>query len=139
MSGVGAVLRVSGSRSGVEKFLSLTQWRPLSVFWKGQKRSEHSRAVSRINGFNVNISDARGLELSKQVTDAARILRRDAAEFRRLRRLGLHAVLDFGVEIEDKDGPAFFRFPSELVQLVAVHGLDLEVSYYGSEPSEPPR
>ena len=42
------------------------------------------------------ISDAAGLNLSKQVKDAVRTLRRDAAQLRRLRRLELDAVLDFG-------------------------------------------
>jgi hypothetical protein len=45
----------------------------------------------------------------------------------------LDAVLDFGVEVKNKDGPAFFRFPSELLQLLARHGLSLEVSYYGTQ------
>jgi len=134
MSGLGTVLRASGSKASVETFLARTKWSPLSVFWKGRKRSEHSRSVSKINGFNVNISDADGLDLPKQVTDAVRILRRDAAEFRRLKRLKLHAVLDFAVEVKDRDGPAFFRFPSELLQLLAKYELSLEVSYYGSQP-----
>ena len=134
MSRLGAVLRVSGSRVGVQTFLDRTGWNPLSVFWKGQKRSEHSRSVSRINGFNVSISDAGGLELATQVKDAVRILLSDEAEFRRLKRHKLHAVLDFGVEVKDAGGPAFFRFPSELLQLLARYGLSLEVSYYGTQP-----
>ena len=83
------------------------------------------------NGFNVNISDADGLELPKQVRDAVRMLRRDAVEFRRLKRLKLHGVLDFAVEVKDRDGPAFFRSPSELLRLLAKYELGLEVSYYG--------
>ena len=134
MSGFGAVLRVSGSKKGVEKFLACTSWVPLSVFWKGEKRSEHSRSIPKINGFNANVSNAAGRDLAKQVKDAIRMLRRDGTEFRRLRRLGLHGVLDFGVEVSDKDGPAFFRFPTQLVQLLATYGLDMEVSYYGAEP-----
>lgn len=104
------------------------------MFWKGKKRSEHSRSASKINGFNVNVSDASGLNLSKQVKDAIRTIRRDVTEFRRLRRLKLRAVLDFAVEVEGSDGPAFFRFPSELLQLLAGYGLSLEVSYYGRQP-----
>ena len=134
MSGLGAVLRASGSKANVETFLRRTKWSPLSVFWRGKKRIEHSKSVSKINGFNVNISDAEGLELPKQVKDAVRMLRRDAAEFRSLKRLKLHAVLDFAVELKDRDGPAFFRFPSELLRLLAKYELSLEVSYYGSQP-----
>lgn len=135
MSGLGAVVRVSGSKVGVEKFLSRTKWVPLSIFWKGRKRSEHSTSVSKINGFNVSVSDAPGLELPGQVKDAMRVMRRDAAEFRRLRRLELHAVLDFGVEVRDEAGPAFFRFPSQLLALMTRYGLSLEVSYYGTSSS----
>jgi hypothetical protein len=134
MSGLGAVLRVSGSKAGVREFLSLTKWTPLAVFWKDEKRSLHSRSAPKINGFNVSISDAEGLNLSKQVRVAVRILRRDAAEFRRLKRLRLRAVIDFGVEAKSRDAPAFFRFPSKLLVLVAGHGLSLEVSYYGVAP-----
>lgn len=134
MSGLGAVLRVSGSKVGVEKFLSRTKWSPMSIFWKGKKRSEHSKSVSKINGFNVSVSDAPGLDLPSQVKDAARIIHRDAAEFRRLKRLELHAVLDFGVEVRDEAGPAFFRFPGELLALMTRYGLSLEVSYYGTSP-----
>ena len=133
MSGLGAVLRVSGSKAGVREFLLRTKWTPLSVFWKGEKRSQHSRSASKINGFNVSISDAEGLDLSKQVRDVVRILRRDSAEFR-LKRLGLHAVIDFGVESKSRDAPAFFRFPAKLLLLLAGHGLSLEVSYYGGAP-----
>jgi len=134
MNGMGAVLRASGSKVSVEMFLARTKWSPLSVFCKGKKRSEHSRSASKINGFNVNVSDADGLDLPRQVNEAMRMLRRDATEFRRLKRLKLHAVLDFAVEVEDSDGPAFFRFPSELLRLLAQYGLSLEVSYYGSQP-----
>ncbi|WP_116811745.1 DUF4279 domain-containing protein [Steroidobacter cummioxidans] len=134
MSGIGTVLRLSGSKRSVETFLAGTKWTPLSVYWKGRKRFESSRSVSKVSGLNVNISDATGLQLSKQVKDALRILRRDAVELHRLKELKLHAVLDFGVEVKDKDGPAFFRFPSELLQSLAQCGISLEVSYYGSQP-----
>jgi hypothetical protein len=77
MSGLGTVLRASGSKASVETFLTRTKWSPLSVFWKGKKRSDHA-PVSKINGFNVNVSDADGLELPKKVKDAVRMLRRDA-------------------------------------------------------------
>jgi len=47
MSGLGAVLRVSGSKAGVETFLLRTKCVPLSIFWNGKKRSEHSKSVRR--------------------------------------------------------------------------------------------
>lgn len=131
MSGLGAVLRASGSKVNVRRFLAQTSWQPLSVYWKGQRRFKTSRSLSLVNGFNVNVSDAEGLDLPKQIKDATRFLRADEAEFRRLRRLKLHAVMDFAVEVPDESGPAFFRFPAALVQLFAKYDIDLEVSYYG--------
>jgi len=44
-------------------------------------------------------------------------------------------VIDFGVEVRDKELPAYFRFPRNFVVLIAKYDLDLEVSYYG-EPAE---
>ena len=129
MSGFGAVLRVSGSRNMVKGFLAKTKWQPLAVFWKGEKRSAYSKSVSKINGFNVSISE--GVGLTEQVKGVLGALRGDAPEFRRMNRFKLQAVIDFGVEADGKGGPEFFRFPPELLQLLAKHGLSLELSYYG--------
>jgi hypothetical protein len=129
MSGFGAVLRVSGSRIGLQRFLAKTRWQPDAVFWKGEKRSANSKSVSNINGFNLAVSEARSL--AEQVNDVLSVLRRDAPEILRMRRFKLQGVIDFGVELERKDGPSFLRFPSELLQLLARHGLSLEVSCYG--------
>jgi hypothetical protein len=48
----GAVLRVSGSTTGVMRFLKSTAWVPLTVYWKGQPHL--SRRISLINGFNLS-------------------------------------------------------------------------------------
>ena len=128
------MLRASGSKANVACFLSVTSWIPLSVYWKGEKRSQFSKKVSAVNGFNVNISNAEGTHLSKQLSDVAKALRRDATEFRRLKRLKLHAVVDFAVETKKDSGPVSWRVPAKFLASFAKYGVDLELSYYGDAP-----
>jgi hypothetical protein len=130
----GAVLRVSGSKSSVTRFLGLTIWRPLSTYWKGEPRFKGSRRTSKVNGFNINLSNASGRHLQTQVRDVTLFLHRHGAEFRRLKKLKIHGTVDFGVEAEHPNGPEFYRFPDTLIAELARYGLDLEVSYYGVPP-----
>lgn len=130
----GAVLRVSGTKRSVAKFIELSAWKPLCVYWKGKPRFTASTRLSEVNGFNVNVSDAPGMHLQQQVQDATGFLRRHAAEFRRLKRLKLHGTFDFGVEAKDPGGPAYYRFPNKFILNLSRYGLDLELSYYGARP-----
>jgi hypothetical protein len=125
----GTVLRVAGRKAAVARFLARTSWNPLTVYWKGQPRFTRSKRLSVVNGFNVSVSSASSL--NGQLRDAARFLRKNAVELRRLRRLGLSSVLDFGVEVTATGGPAYCRFPSALLTALASYGVELEVSYYG--------
>jgi hypothetical protein len=135
MPGIGTVLRVSGRKAAVARFLAATSWKPLSVYWKGQPRYKTSKRLAVVNGFNVDVSSATGLDLAGQVRDAHKFLRGNAKEFRRLQRLGLSSVLDFGVEVTDTGGPAYFRFPAVLLRALAAYGVELEVSYYRALPA----
>jgi hypothetical protein len=126
----GAVLRVSGSKAGVARFLESTAWVPLTVYWKGQPRFAGSRKISLVNGFNLSVSDASGSNLPQQVRDAKRFLARNGKEIGRLRRLRLTAVLDFGVDAATKGGVFFLRFDQHLISALAVAGFGLEVSCY---------
>lgn len=129
----GAVLRASGSKSGVERFLETTPWKPSAVFWKGKFRTPASRRRSEINGFNIVVSKASGLNLPRQVQESLQFLCKHQREFQRLRRLRLHGVLDFGVGKRDRVVVPFYRFPRTLIERLAKYGLELEVSYY-NEP-----
>jgi hypothetical protein len=126
----GAVLRVSGSKAGVARFLKSTSWVPVTVYWKGQPRLPGSRRISLISGFNLSVSDASGNNLPQQIRDAKRFLSHNGAEIGRLRRLRLTAVLDFGVDAGSKTGVFFCRFDKTLISTVAVAGFGLEISYY---------
>jgi len=126
----GTVLRVSGSKVAVKRFLEESRWKPIIVYWKGKPKFPNSSRLSTINGFNHSVSDAAGSRLDLQVRDAKRFLRRERLELRRLKRLNLHSTLDFGVEA-DRDAPMkFYRFDATLLSQIAEAGFDLELSQY---------
>jgi hypothetical protein len=126
----GAVLRVSGSKAGVTRFLETSRWKPITVFWKGKPRSEHSTRLSEINGFNCSVSDADGSRLVAQIRDANTFLKRQRSELTRLKRLNLHATLDFSVEANCEDAAKFVRFDATLLAELGKLGIDLEISVY---------
>jgi len=132
MSDLGAVLRCSGSKRAVQSFLASTAWKPLSVYWKGQLRFKASTRPSTINGFNVNVSNG---DSARQPTDAAAFIKKHLIELRRLKRLRLHWVIDFSIDLH---GSAFTRsvnLPQTLLALVARLGGEIEVSAYA--PGQP--
>lgn len=128
----GAVLRVSGAKVNVRRFLEDTTLAPSTVYWKGQLRFKSSKKPSLSNGFNISVSEASGDELQRQVRDAKRFLLKHVKDIRRMRRLRLNAVLDFGVNAEQSEGALFCRFDGALVSALAVAGISLEVSFYGA-------
>jgi len=101
------------------------------VFWKGTPRVQSSKRLSTTNGFNISVSSSSGLDLPAQVRDVSKFLRRHHAEIRRLRRLRLLLVMDFGVNVRDQRIFASFRFPLTTIIELAKCGMALEVSYYG--------
>ena len=116
----------------MKRFLALTTWKPLTIYWKGQLRFKASKRVSEISGFNLSVSSAHGLQLDRQIRDSKRFLKGEVVEFRRLRRLKLSAVLDFGVETTSEMGLGFYRFDHALLAALAKAGVSLEVSHYGT-------
>jgi len=129
MSELGAVLRCSGSKRAVQIFLASTTWKPLSIYWKGQPRFENSKRVSMVNGFNVGVSDAAA---SRQVIDASAFVRRNLGQLRRLKRLRLHWVIDFSIDLHDEALTGSIKLPRPLLEAVARHGGEIEVSAYGA-------
>jgi hypothetical protein len=127
----GAVLRVSGSKAGVTRYLAESRWRPLAVYWKGKPRFQSSTRVSSINGFNLSVSDAPGSRLDLQIRDAKRFLKRERSELARLKRHKLRSVIDFGLHSKEGSVAAFYRFDAELLGILVRAGVELEVSHYG--------
>jgi hypothetical protein len=135
MSGV--VLRISGSKVAVQRFLSQSRWRPTAIFWKGKPRLPGSTHLSVANGFNLSVSDAPGDRLDLAIAEAKRFLKREAIEFSRLHRLKLSAVLDFGVHAgADAFVSAYVFEPEFLARLVKAH-VSLEVSHYEGRAETP--
>jgi hypothetical protein len=135
MSGV--VLRISGSKVAVERFLSQSRWRPAAIFWKGKPRLPSSTHLSVVNGFNLSVSDAPGDRLDLAIANTKRFLKREAVDLRRLKRLKLGAVLDFGVHAKGDAVVSSYAFDSAfLSQLVKAH-VALEVSHYEGRAETP--
>lgn len=140
------ILRVGGTSFDVDRFLKRSDLVPTRVFRRNEpvSRSSPRGRKYRYSGFNVRVSGAEHLDLSTQVRDALRFLRRHARELRRLARSpGLEsATLDFGVSLEDGLIGGTFLFPKALVELAGQCGLQLEVTvwqweYLGAPPPPP--
>lgn len=127
----GAVLRVSGSKVGVKRFLAESRWQPTAIYWKGGNRLADSTLISQVNGFNVTVSDAEGSRLDRQIRDAMKFLKGQKADLKRLSRLRLHAVMDFGVHASHNEGWAFYRFDKTFLKALSQARIALEVSHYG--------
>jgi hypothetical protein len=135
MSGV--VLRISGSKVAVQRFLSQSRWRPTAIFWKGKPRLPGSTHLSVTNGFNLSVSDAPGDRLDLAIAETSRFLKRESTEFSRLHRLKLGAVLDFGVHSGADAFVSSFVFGSEfLTRLVKAH-VSLQVSHHEGRAETP--
>ncbi len=135
MSGV--VLRVSGSKVAVKRFLSQSRWHPAAIFWKGKPRLPGSTHLSTVNGFNLSISDAPGDRLDLAVADTKRFLKRDAVELRRLHRFKLGAVLDFGVHAKGDAVVSSYVFESAFLSHLAKAHVNLEISHYEGRAETP--
>ena len=132
----GCVLRVASKTSQVDDLVRVFGLTPTAVFRKGHPKAAGSSVVSRTSGFNVVVSIAHGLGL--QGRDAVEFLTRHARRFGRLRRHVRFAgmTLDFGLrDRASRDVPwPSYRLPGRLVALAGKHGIELELSFYGTEP-----
>ncbi len=127
------MLRASGNKEAVQEFLAYTHWRPCATYLRGLPVRPSSSRISKVSGFNVQVSKAGRLSLASQVRSAQRFVANERRELRRMAKLGLHGVLDFGVASQPDSAASFYRFPESLLALLAGAALDLEVSYYGVE------
>lgn len=128
----GTALRVTGSAKAVRAFLASTHWKPCTTYFRGEPRGVHATRRHIASGFNLSVSNASGLRLQTQVRAALKFLGNERGELVRLRSLGLTGTIDFGVTSKPEVVASFYRFPAELVSLLAAVSLELEVSYYGA-------
>jgi hypothetical protein len=111
--------------------------KPIAIHRKGHPRVPGGTALSPSSGFSVDVSDADGA-LEKQTRDAVWFLKSHARGLARLRRCKAFAgmTLDFGVydrSSNDRPWPSY-RLPVSLLGLAGKHGVELELSLYGTEP-----
>lgn len=132
MSELGAVLRCSGSKKAVQSFLASTSWKPLRVYWKGQPRFGTSGQTSTVNGFNLNVSDAVS---SLQSAEVASFIKRHRVQLLRLKRLRLHWVIDFSIDLDSSDFTRSVKLSRKLLDAISRLGGDIEVSAYA--PGQP--
>lgn len=134
----GCVLRAVGVDFDVDAYLRTASFAAEAVFRKGRRRSRAT--VHTRSGFNAGVSDASGSDLAAQVRDAVGFLRahRDALE-RLVATPGVEEVgLDFGlydVATPERPWPSY-RLDRELVALCGELSLEIELSFYGAEPSD---
>jgi hypothetical protein len=132
----GAVLRVSGSKAGILRFLESSGWKPNIIFWKGKPKLEGSKRLSTINGFNYSVSDASGSRLDLQIRDALKFLSRERAVIGSLKKYRLHSTLDFGVEGADDVPVKSYRFDPRLLLRLSDAEIELELSLYMVDASD---
>jgi hypothetical protein len=132
----GCVLRVASKTSQVDDLVRVSDLTPAAVFKKGHPKAPGSAVMSRTSGFNIVVSVADGL--GPQARDAVRFLTHHSRGLGRLRR---HAAfvgmaLDFGLydrATHDRPWPSY-RLPADLVALAGKQGIELQLSFYGTEP-----
>ena len=131
----GCVLRVESKTTRVEPLLKTSGLHPIVVFRKGQPRAAGSTQTNRRSGFNVDVSLAGG-DLEPQVRDVIKFLKRHSAGISRLRRHAGFAgmTLDFAVYDRTTDQRPWpsYRLPASLIELAGKHGLEIDLSIYGS-------
>src|SRR6266516_2619449 len=132
----GCVLRIQSKTSKVEALVKASGLHPIVIHRKGYPRVPGSTNLSPRSGFNVDVSRADG-SVQKQARDAIRFLKRHAAGLGRLRRCKAFGgmTLDFGLyDRATEDRPCHsYRLPVPLIELAGKHGIEIELSFYGSE------
>src|SRR6266498_2885677 len=137
----GCVLRVQSATTKVEPLVEASEFRPIVVYRKGQPRVTGGNTVNPSSGFNVDVSRSDG-GIERQARDAVRFLKRHDSGLRRLRRCKAFKgmTLDFGLydrATDERPWPSY-RLPGVLIQLAGKHGIEIELSFYGSKPSRSP-
>ena len=126
----GAILRVGGSKKGVQSFLGTSSLKPHRVYLRGEPTSVGSKILARSNYFLVLASDAPESDFALQVKETSRFLERHMRDLKALRQHKLHAVIDFAVtDTRTQGSPALsWRLPLSLIQLLNQAAIDAELS-----------
>jgi len=128
------VLRVAGSKAAVRSFTARTSLPVCRVFIAGEPLLAGGSKLTRVTGFNVDVSSAPGTDLPEQVRDAIRFFKRHARELRRMRtafRRG-SPELDFTVSVSEPSSTFThsYRLPPALTELASAYGFTVRLSLY---------
>ena len=129
------ILRASfKSQKAMEAFLLTSCLTPVKVHRKGERRFPNLKRnlkVNKSNSANFDVSRAKFSDLSKQIRDAIRFIKKHELELQRLASLSTKQppCLDFGLIRRDVPVQCD-QLPTELLREMSKVGLALEMSYY---------
>lgn len=137
---MGCVLRIAGSKSAVRAFTARTSLPVCRVFIKGEPMFPGMKRLTRITGFNIDVSSASGTDHKAQVRDALRFFKRHALELRRLRAAFPRAKPELDFSIWVTAPPETFThsywLPPPLLTLAAQCGVTIRFSFYPTQEEE---
>ena len=128
----GCVLRFTGSKEKIKKFLSSSSFKPDVVYFKGQRKS--AKLVWKSSGFNLTLSGSEGLQ--KQAAGATKFIKKNKSEFDRMKDFGFkNATIDFGLYDTSTDNYPWptYRLPKNIIMLAAEYSFEIELSFYGKQ------
>jgi hypothetical protein len=128
----GAILRVGGSKLGLQRFLARSSFKPRRVYFRGEPVAPGSKVLASQSYFLVEASAASGSDFPKQLRDVQRFVRKNMRDLRALARHRLHAVVDFGVydTRTAKRVLLSWRIPVPLLASLSKAGVEAELSLY---------
>ncbi|MGA7990946.1 MAG: hypothetical protein WCC53_05890 [Thermoanaerobaculia bacterium] len=104
------------------------------VFVAGEPLWPGATRLTRINAFNIAVSSAPGTDLSAQVRDALRFIKKHARELRRLKATFPHGKpeLDFAIWVKTpaETYTQSYQLPPALLKLAGDHGFAVRLSLY---------
>jgi len=131
------VLRASGVDFDVAAFLESSEFKPITVFKKGEPRFPSSQPTGPTlerSIINFEVSDAEFSELSLQIKDTLAFVQRNQKFISELKAFpGVEEVtIDLAAEIHPP-GWCSFNFSSDLLLAVGTLGISLKLSVYPIE------
>ena len=139
---MGCILRISGDKFDVDKFVDSTILKPYWVFQIGQPMNILKPKGKKYNssGLNILTSDADFDNFDKQLKDSIKYLKKHYKELTAITKdkTITEFVLDFGITSRISTGKVFTQsdtFPSELLKLAGDLNMDICLSQH-SESSE---
>ena len=128
------MLRIGSPRLNIDRLLEVVSLPPARVFRRGERRFPKSKRLKRVltfSGANFEVSNAGFDDLSGQIRDAVRYLKKHRRALRKLMRFpGAKGVtLDFGIRKRD-DFVKSLVLPPNLLLAAGSLGLEIEITEY---------